>query len=460
MISFALPWLFGVAMAAALGITALHFLSVRQPRVMLLPTARFVPEREARAVARQARPSDVALLLLRVLALLAAGAALAGARCGAPQTRLSTIIVIDEARRVDSAALVSRAVAAGGVRDVADAWSPTVLWVDGVANDPGVAIAAAIRESARQAQANASLAELSLAVVMPETVGSREGWDAWRSQWPARIHIVRSARANVSTTGSRSQPRPGTVRVVHAPGAVATARGTDIVDAAFAARGSVGARGALGDSVDVVVFRSGTHDRGRANSANANSANANSARVTILWPVSGVPAGWTAAPAQDSVSALVAAGTALVAPWLRTALPPALSDSVRALAWWSDGVAAAVERQRGPSCVREVAIAVPEGDLLLSPAADGLMRALYAPCGGRGVAAPRDGPTSNSSQPGLAALSAYAPASRFRDGVASSRATRPAWLATALLALALVALLVEHVVRRASSASASAAVVA
>ena len=78
MISFAMPWLFGGALAAALAITALHFLSVRQPRVLLLPTARFVPERDARAVARQAKPSDLLLLLLRVIALLAAGAAAAG----------------------------------------------------------------------------------------------------------------------------------------------------------------------------------------------------------------------------------------------------------------------------------------------------------------------------------------------------------------------------------------------
>ena len=38
MIGFAMPWLFGGALAAALAITALHFLSVRQPRVLLLPT--------------------------------------------------------------------------------------------------------------------------------------------------------------------------------------------------------------------------------------------------------------------------------------------------------------------------------------------------------------------------------------------------------------------------------------
>jgi hypothetical protein len=133
---------------------------------------------------------------------------------------------------------------------------------------------------------------------------------------------------------------------------------------------------------------------------------------------------------------------------VRTALPPALSDSVRAIAWWSDGVAAAVERVRGASCVREVAIGVSEGsDLLLSPAADGLLRALQAPCGGIGVPAPRD-PVRNARG---AAPGAYASARAFRDAGADSRTTRPAWLATALLVLACVALLAEHVVRRESA---------
>ena len=444
MISFALPWLFGVAMAAALGITALHFLSVRQPPVKLLPTARFVPERDARAVARQAKPNDVALLLVRVLALLAAGAALAGARCSAPGARLSSIIVIDAALRADSAALVSRVEAARGVRDVADVSPPTVLWVDGVANDPGVAIAAAIRESARQAQTNASLSELSLSVVMPEAVRSREGWDAWRSQWPARIHIAYSGQANVSDTSGVLSAVHSAVQVVAAPGPTASATGSDVVEAAFAVRGAAAARGITSDSANVVVFRSAA--------AGMNSTNA--ARIAIQWPVSGVPAGWEPAPTRDSVGALVAAGTALVAPWRRSALPPLLSDSVRAVAWWSDGVAAAVERPRGAGCAREVAIAVPAGsDLLLSPAADGLMRALRAPCGGRGVAAPRESATPFTPPPEVTALSAFAPASRFREGGATSRATRPAWLATALLALALGALLAEHVVRRESAAS-------
>jgi hypothetical protein len=67
--------------------------------------------------------------------------------------------------------------------------------------------------------------------------------------------------------------------------------------------------------------------------------------------------------------------------------------------------------------------------------------------GGLGVPAPRE-PSGNSEG---VALSAYAPARGFRDSDSGSRTTRPAWLATALLVLAFVALLAEHVVRRESA---------
>ncbi|WP_309672786.1 BatA domain-containing protein [Gemmatimonas sp.] len=435
MIGFAAPWIFGVALAAALTITALHFLSVRQPRVLLLPTARFVPERDARAVARHAKPSDVLLLLLRVIALLAAGSALAGARCDAQSARTSQLIVIDAAWRADSVALLSRAMSAAAVDSVAALELPVVLWVNGVSNDPGVAIAAAIRESASQAHADPSLAALSLTVVMPELVRSRRGWDAWRNQWPARIRVVRPVHAGATDTGAMAGAAFGRVRVMSA----ATTVGTDVVAAAYASRGVSALRTPGADVDDVVVRRETTDD-------------ATNARVTVLWPVSGVPAGWRAALPADSVGALVATGVALVAPWVRTALPPALSDSVRAIAWWSDGVAAAVERTRGTSCVREVAIAVaPASDLLLSPTADGVLRALRAPCGGIGVPAPKE----SAGTSGVAAATMQASASRFRALNVTARTTQPAWLATALLVMAFVALLAEHVVRREAAGAAA-----
>jgi hypothetical protein len=304
-----------------------------------------------------------------------------------------------------------------------------------VADDPGVAIAGAIRESARQAQANPSLAELSLTVALPERVRSRRGWDAWRGEWPAGIRVVRAAPPVLSGAPAPYPPAFGSVRIAGTAGAGRQ----DVVAAAFASRGAFPRGGLAADTADVVVYRTTPAGPARAT-------------VTVVWPASGVPAGWRVAPPMDSVGAVAAVGLAVVGPWVRTALPPTLSDSVRAIAWWSDGVAAAVERARGASCVREAAIVVAEGsDLLLSPAADGLLRALRAPCGGISVPAPRE----PSESAGTAVPTAYAPASRFRDSVTETNTTRPVWLATALLAIALVALLAEYVVRRESASAAA-----
>ena len=428
--NFAIPWIAGAAIAAAVAVTVLHLLSVRQPRVMRLPTARFIPARDARAVARQARPSDRWLLLLRVLSLLGVGGALAGMRCGVTGSALSPIIVIDASRRADSLALIAQATAPVASRD--ETIAPTVLWVEGVMQDPGVAIVAAIGEASRQVRAQPSLTALSLTVVLPAQVRSRAGWDAWRGQWPARIRLVSDAPRVALTAGARDSATVPPDRMSRVRMMVGEWRGRDGVEAAFALRGVLAGRPTALPGTAVVVRRTG---RGPMDGSD----------VLVEWPRDGVPAGWRAVSIPDTVGAVSAAGVALVAPLVRTALPPALSDSVQAIAWWSDGVAAAIERTRGLGCVREVALVIDEGsDLLLSPAADGLLRVLRAPCGDRSVPAPRD----DESAEGLAAGTATVNAAHFRVADERVGVRRDSWLTIALLMLALVALLVEALVRR------------
>ncbi len=441
MIGFATPWIFGAALAAALAITALHLLSVRTPRVVLLPTARFVPAREVRAVARQARPNDLVLLAVRVLALLAAGAALAGVRCGTTGARRVALVVADRGRQADSAALLARLVAAD--RDVSGAASgtasgdasgdvaaPTLVWVAGLEDEPGRAIPAAIRAAAQAAQVNPSLASVSLTVAMPASVRSRNGWDAWRAEWPAAIDVISATdtgRVTTAPAGAEGDagggPDGGSDRD---PG-----RDTDVVRAAFAARRApvAGER-----RVRVRLVRG----------AEADAPSSAAGDVTVLWPVNGVPTGWRAVARADSVGALTAAGAVLVAPWRRTALPPPLSPGVVAIAWWGDGVPAAIERRDGDgaSCTREVAVAVPAGsDLLLAPSADGLLRALEAPCGGVRIPAPREAASATSSR-------AFVPADYFREASVARRVTQPTWLGPLLLLVALAALLAEPWLRR------------
>jgi hypothetical protein len=75
--TFLAPGFVFASLAVAAAIVTLHFIVTRQPRAAILPTARFVPDTRATTVARARRPSDLLLMLLRVLTVLAAGAGLA-----------------------------------------------------------------------------------------------------------------------------------------------------------------------------------------------------------------------------------------------------------------------------------------------------------------------------------------------------------------------------------------------
>ena len=90
------------AIAVALGIVALHFIVTRQPQASVLPTARFVPDSAATATARNVRPSDLLLMLLRVLLVLAAGVALAKPVIQPSRRANGRIILMDASRSVAS----------------------------------------------------------------------------------------------------------------------------------------------------------------------------------------------------------------------------------------------------------------------------------------------------------------------------------------------------------------------
>jgi hypothetical protein len=422
-LSFATPWVLGAAALAAALVGALHLLSVRRPPPLLLPTARFVPGGEARSVARQPRPSDLRLLALRVAALLCAGVALAGVRWTPTQDATVRLVVAEPQWQRDS----SRWLAPDGADRV------DVVWQDHLLDDPGVALVAATQAAAARARREPGIERFDLTVVLPPSVRSLQGWEAWRAQWPGRVRVQFSDTLRVAREG---WPAPAVL--VHAGG-----RRDDVVAAAFA------------DTPAVTSLPAGAHLVRilRTDGVDSAAVAPSSVRSVVLqWPRSGRPAGWEARTPPDTVGAVVAMGQALVGPWERTArLPNALrSDTLgRAVAWWSDGEVAAIERASDNGCVRDVAIAVPEGsDLLRSAPAAGLLRALTAPCGGARLSTARL--AADSARPGNTAL---APASAFRDGARPSAGTEPWWLAPLLLGAAAAALVAEWTLRRHEAAA-------
>ena len=98
-------WLMVAGLASAM-VVGLHLFTRLQPRRLVLPTARFVPDTSLRTPSRSARLSDLLLLALRVLALLLAGVALARPSLSARLKPVATIILAD--RAADSADVAER----------------------------------------------------------------------------------------------------------------------------------------------------------------------------------------------------------------------------------------------------------------------------------------------------------------------------------------------------------------
>jgi hypothetical protein len=423
--SFLSPITLMMTAVATLVITALHFLSVRRPPVLLLPTARFVAARDVRAVSRNARPSDLLLLLLRLFALWCAGVAIAGPRWVAKAQGIGHVIVADMASRPDSATVAQAAgVALGGDDPVRFAWTDSLR---GMRAELGAAWPLAWRTAASLVVRDASLDSVAVHVVAPRGgVGSTEGWAPWRRLWPGRVHTVVPPAPELPASAVPAQA--GTLTVSGGPG-------DDVVRAAFDAH-MPGLRGAApgSEAPHVHVVRT----------ASALSA-ANRAAVQVNWPIDGVPAGWNAV--RDSAGALVVRGTAIVAPWARTSrAPSSQSAGARIVAQWNDGTPAALERVTGTGCTRDVGVAVPNGsDVLLAPSGRTLVAALTAPCGALTTAVParilRDS----------GAVAALASASALRALLPTQQSVTPPWLPALLLGLAIGALLLELALRRGSA---------
>lgn len=436
MVSFVTPWLFGAAVVVSVVVVGLHLLSVRTPPPMMLPTARFVPDGDARAVARQPRLNDILLLLLRMGAVLAIGAALAGIRWQRTTASELRLVVADErlaADRVWRDSVTRALTAAGRLVDVSGA--------RGATREAGAAMVVALRRAGELTTRYPTISRVDLTVVLPAASASLSGYEAWRAEWPGRVRVLSrgaSPRSSRDTGASYVEVR-GAGR-------------NDVVASVFTGPVATGATTAVTSTARRVVV-----ERGDALDAVTRGSD-----VRVHWPVGGIPAGWRVRSPVDTVGAIVANGAALVGPFVRTARPPdgldapidsgTVGAALQVLAWWSDGEPAALERATANGgCVREVAVVLPRsGDLLSSSPARGLLDALASACGStmrssRTLATRAGGRTARGRDETSDAL---APARAFRVERDAPSLSDPWWLAPLLLALAMGALVAEWWFRR------------
>ncbi|MFN8670429.1 MAG: BatA domain-containing protein [Gemmatimonadaceae bacterium] len=428
-------FLLGAALAAGV-VVALHLLAWRRPVPRPLPTARFVPASSARAVSRAVQLRDVALMLVRVAALLLAGLAMARPTFSAARSGVARVLVLDASRRVASAREVAdsaRAAASGAV--ASGAATVVRVRVDSAARvlpdsalgdiapvrgTLGAGMIVATREARRLARTHE---RVEIVVISPFAA---ESWDASmeavRERWEGPVRAVRVAAVNDSAADARATDgvgAPGTLR--------------DPVDAALAlampspavARGGVHlVRDAL-TSADSIVARNGGVVIAWPRATVPESAFATRAltlgdRTTIgrLAPTTAFAESPDAALDDSAARRAGASSPRPTTTGARSGGGRSLRSGMlpigNILARWDDGTHAAVESALGAGCIRTVAVALSaDGDAALSTSLRAALRELAAPCGGGSVAVVDSARLANWAKP-------------REDTLAGDRTARPA----------------------------------
>ncbi len=415
-------YLFG-AFAVAAGIALLHFIVTRQPRSLILPTARFVPESPVTATSRAARPSDLWLMVLRVLVVLAAGGALARPVMLPSRTSVGRVIIADVSRGVGDFRQVADSLAS-----IADEGAPVIVFDSTAHRINGVAADSVSRIPASGARGNLSVGliaalraagdmrdrfdSLELVVVSPLT---GEEWDAAtaeiRALWPGRARLVR-----VSS------------RVVEPVRKPALHLASDESDPLSVTSELIGSSAG---TVPVRVLRGQT----------PALRDTMSGETVVSWPSSSRPPRAIPRARMDTANAVVTRSAVVIATFERSWMYP--DDSLRGatvVARWADGEPAAIQIAGPPArCVTSVAIPVAgSGDLVIRPEFVRLVNDLTSVCGDSPPTIPLDPAKLAVLQGGrsLAAASAFPP-----------RRDQPSPLAPWLIALALAGAVIELFVR-------------
>lgn len=429
------PWALWVAGAVSAAVIALHILASKNPRVVVLPTTRFIPDVPIRATARALRLTDLLLLVLRVAVVMLVGVAVARPELTGARRNVGRVVLVDRSRSdakegeaIDSAVKIYQR---GDVVFEFDSAARRQSDADPIANLTGErdsaisqrgSISAALAAGMRAASSLRGDADsVELVIVSPFAA---EEWDAAtgaiREVWPGRVRLIRVTSA-VATGGAKT-----TIEV----------RGSaldDPVRAAVALLPHVTSASGAAASVRIERGASGTFDSTWAKGGGA----------LVRWPAALDSSGWHARAAADTASAgaVIAGGggsmASVVTPFRRIVDPP----GGQVIARWADGSAAATEHAATlGGCVRDVAIPIPSrGDLALRESTRRLVALLAAPCVGIASSVP-------ASESALAALRGSGPLVATR--ALESRTASPGHLTTWLLAAALALVLLEPLFRR------------
>ncbi|HEV7705649.1 MAG TPA: BatA domain-containing protein [Gemmatimonadaceae bacterium] len=430
--SFLAPWALWAAGAVSAAVIALHILASKNPRVTALPTTKFIPDVPLRATARALRLSDVALMLLRVAVVMLVGVAFARPEVTRGKRLVGRVVMVDRSRAVNREEARDSAIAYYREGDALFIFDSATYDLRGskfgaldvageriLTANPRGSLSAGLARAMRMASSLRGEAD-SVEIVLISPFESEEidaATFAIRAAWPGRIRVV---RLGLATLNYREQ-------VFH------DIRGSGLEDPLRASL-------SFASGLDTGHIKTDSVRIDRGTIANVDTTWTEYGLTLVRWPAALDSSGYARREHLDSVGAVIAGDNAtrivVVSPFVRVVDPP----SGRVVARWADGSPAATERKMMNGCVRDVAIPIAgTGDLALRESTKRLVAALSMPCDDDRQFAP-------GADSALAQLRGTGPLVATRALAARSAPTNH--LTTWLLAVALVLLLLEPLLRR------------
>jgi hypothetical protein len=426
-VSWLVPDALVAGAAAALVVAAIHFIARGRPRPEILPTARFVPPRAARAQARTLALSDVALLAIRLAAVGAIALGVAGPLFARRRADVARMVLVDHSRDVgsfrdaiDSARAYVRPNDVLVVFDSAASRLASPAALQSLAGTGARGSLSAALAAATRIAASSRIAADSIELFVISPFSEEEGDSATapiRALWPGRIRAVPLAASPAN--------RPARVAL--------STSASDADDPVVAGLALAGYTDSLG-GVRLV--------RGRVSAADTAWARAGGA--VLHWPANDSAALWPKRATIDAVGG-VASATGVVIARLPRLWSQTIAAGATVLARWVDGEAAASEHRVGTGCIRDVSVLVdPASDVTLRPSFARFAAPLVAVCGGDRATAP-----STNAMRLVAGTGPLATTAALRGRETSSSLATP-WL----IGLGALLLAIELVARRPSPARA------
>ncbi len=362
--TFLAPWAFVAGLVGAAGIVLLHLVSRHRPAAFVLPTTRFIPDQQTLVSKAATHPSDLLLLLVRVVLLLAAATAFARPVIKPSGGSIAQVILVDRSSIVgnpaDATARLKTLLAAGGTSRVI-AFDTSARRVDGTNID-----SATVKSGALGSISPALLLARRVGVELAEQVDS------------VRLVIVSPIAASEIDSATRTLRAmwPGSIRIEQVAPRVEHASAWGVERAL-----------PLSDVLGPALVG---HAAGALASTSRVVRSAVSAEDSAFARTSGTVVRWDTSAASPKPEGLSAGGDVIVASLARRDV----GSAGHVVARWADGTAAAVESTVGAGCIRDVGVGVPHaGDLPLHPPFQQIVRRLVAPCNSVREIAPADSAT-------------------------------------------------------------------